>query len=145
MKRMVVNLPKFRVSKPGFDVDTAAVENLLFHEDFLFTQPYFFGYVVSPIAGNTGKDMATGTVQVTVPDITGDPIVILYASGGPLINVFPAIRSIGSGNDQDGYNVDSWIIGYEVISSTRIDVTFTKPFRTRSSPAGAYMILMRKA
>lgn len=142
MKRCIIELPKIRISKPGYDVDTAALENLLFHESFLFTQPYYFGFVACPFSGGTSP-LLEQAVSVTVPNVTSDPIVLLYASGG--INVFPAIRSIGTGSDASGYNVARWNIGYNVVSSTRIDVNFQKPFRSLSAPSGAYMILMRKS
>lgn len=143
MKRCVIDLPKIRISKPGNDVDTAAMENLLFHESFLFTQPYFFTFVPCPF-GSGVSDVLDQTVPVTVPNVTSDPIVLLYASGGSTVNVFPAIRSIGAGSDATGYNVSMWIVGHNVVSSTRIDVQFIKPFRSLSAPTGAYMILMRK-
>lgn len=143
MKRCKIDLPTIRISKPGYDVDTAAMENMLFHESFLFTQPYFFTFVPCPF-GSGASGVLDQTVSVTVPNVTSDPIVLLFASGGSTVNVFPSIRSIGAGSDASGYNISAWIIGHNVVSSTRVDVNFIKPFRSLSAPTGAYMILMRK-
>jgi hypothetical protein len=143
MKRCVIDLPTFRVSKPGYDVDTAALENLLFHESFLFTQPYFFQFVPCPFAGDTSSSNITQTVSVTVPNVTSDPIVLLFMASNDSTNVFPDKRSYGEGNDFQGYNVELWTVDYLVVSSTRIDLTFVKS--AKRSPQGAYMMLMRKS
>jgi hypothetical protein len=142
MKRCIIELPKFRISKPGYDVDTASMENLIFHESMLFTQPYFFQFVACPFSG---AGNLTGTVSVTVPDVTSDPIVLLFLSGGSTVNVYPGIRSEGPGNNEDGYDVTAWSVRYNVVSSTRIDVTFSTSLNGKTSPAGAHMILMRKS
>jgi hypothetical protein len=142
MKRCIIQLPKFRISRQGYDVETAAMENLLFHESMLFTQPYYFGFVACPFSG---AGNLTGTVSVTVPDVTADPIVLLFLSGGSTVNVYPGIRSEGPGNNQDGYDVTAWSVRYNVVSSTRIDVTFSTSLNGKTSPAGAHMILMRKS
>lgn len=144
MKRCIIELPKIRISKPGFDVDTAAFDDFLFHEDFLFAQPYFAGFVACPFAGYTGKAARQETVSVTVPDVTADPIVLLFLSGTVDENIFPAIRSKGSGNDSAGYNTQQWWASHSVISSTQIDVVFVKGDNFLSSPNGAFMIAIRK-
>lgn len=145
MKRCIIELPKIRISKPGFDVDTAAPENLLFHEDFLFAQPYFFGFVACPFAGYIGNGSRDQTASVTVPDVTADPVVLLFMSATSSADaIYPMSRDKGTGSDQNGYNVDSWLVMHQVISSTQIDVRFVKDSQGRKSPAGAHMILLRK-
>lgn len=144
MKRCIIDLPKIRISAPGYDVDTAAPENMIFHEDFLFSQPYYFGFVACPFAGYTGKDTKIQFVNVAVPDITDNPLVLLYAVSPTPEVIFPAARSKGAGNDQDGYNVMMWGISYTIVNSTTISVRFEKSGSVRLSPDGAHMVLMKR-
>lgn len=142
MKRCIIDLPKFRVSAPGHDVDTAAPENMVFHEDFLFTQPYFFGWVACPFASYVGGSEKDQTATVTVPDVTDDPVVILYAANSASANVFPTVRSKGAFSSTYYTDVDNWTVSHKVLSSTSISVRFYKPAGGDKSPAGAYLILM---
>lgn len=142
MKRCIIELPKIRITPPGYDVDTAALENFIFHESFLFTQPYYFNFVACPFGADTTTSTMNQTVSVTVPGITSDPIVLLFMVSNESMNVFPDKRSFGTGTDAFGYNVELWTVGHNVVSSTRIDLNFIKS--AKRSPLGAYMILMRK-
>lgn len=143
MKRCRVQLPQIRITKPGHDVDTASLENHLFHESFLFSQPYYFKFVTCPFAGYVGNTTQTATVQVPVPNVTSNPIVLLYMVSSGAMTVFPGIRSQGAGTNEAGYATESWTIAHNVVSSTRIDVTFEKAPNGLYSPNGAYMVLMR--
>ncbi len=142
MKRCVIDLPIFRVSKPGADVDTAGPQDLLFHESFLFTQPYFFTFVACPFASNTKYEYKEATVNVTVPDVTDDPIVILYPVSSASSTVFPAFRDTGLGTDMSGYDVDATFFEYRVVSSTQVNVRFEN--WSKKAALGAYMVLMRR-
>lgn len=128
----------FRVSRPGVDVDTAGPLDFLLHEDDLYSQPYFFQFVACPFAGNTSATSRSETVQVTIPGVSDDPIVILYNKHHDGLNYFPwnSLSATGGNHPDMGAR-------WTVVSSTRIDVFFFKtaiPF----SPAGAYLILLRR-
>lgn len=147
IKRGIIQLggldPKIRISKPGVDVDEAGELDFLLHEQHLYSQPYHFSFVACPFAGNTSYTVQDSTVSVTIPDVTSEPVVLVYPVASDDSVVFPFPKSTGTGASTVGFLVESWFIYHEVVSSTRIDVRFYKPQTTLKSPEGAYIILMR--
>lgn len=144
-KRGIISKDKFRISAPGVDVDTAQPYELLMHEQFLFTQPYFFKYVPCPFAGNTSYGIQQSDVDVTVPDVTDDPLVLIWPESSENVVCWPKARSIGTGSSGSGYATENWTIQFEVISATVIRVRFIKALDSLRSPNGAYLVLMRRA
>lgn len=141
-KRAILDLGDdlFRISMPGVDVDEAGDADFLLHEDHLYSQPYYFGWVANPWAPNTnGTVTLSETVQVTVPDVTANPIILLYKQYSNGDNCFPDFRFLSSQNDAFSMSLIAYAVA---ISSTRVDVTFGK-FRCPFYMTGAYMVLMR--
>lgn len=139
---------KFRITKPGLEVDAryATVDQCLFHETMLFTQPYWFGFVACPFAGSTDKALLSQTATVAIPDFgVTDPVVNMYAKNYAAQNCFPRPASIGSGNSQDGYASEAWQIRLAGVTTNSISIEFTKPALSIRSPLGCYVTLMRKA
>lgn len=146
-KRGVIHLsgtPKIRISKPGVDVDLATPTEFLLHESHLYAQPYYSSFVTCPFAGNTSGSLLQQAVNVTVPDVTAEPIVLLWPvdSAGTIIS--PMSRTTGPGSSQTGWVLDFWRVDAKVVNSTRVDVRFTKTADSRRSPNGAYLILLRR-
>lgn len=136
--------PKIRISKPGTDVDVADDTGFLLHENHLYAQPYFFQFVACPFAGNTSYVAKNQSVDVTIPDIDGSPIVLLWPvdSAGNITSPIP--RSTGPGSSQFGFAVENWNIYWKIISSTSMTIKFTKTIDSLRSPNGCYVVLIRK-
>ena len=148
VKRAIIEMtpnPKIRVSRPGVNVDTAGEFDFLLHENHLFAQPYFYRFVACPFAGDTSNNNRDSTVNVSVPNVTSDPIVILFPVSSASANIFPDIRAIASGSVESGFPMDNWLVGYTVVSATLIRIRFQKFTGSRRSPNGTYMILIRRA
>lgn len=144
VQRGLIDKARFRVSRPGVDVNSAEFHEFMFHEQFLFTQPYFFKYVPCPFAGYVGTGVQESLVEVPIPDVTPDPIVIIRVVDRTDKIVFPLPRSYGTGSDTSGYAMDGWSARFKVESSTLLTIRFNKPDTRRYSPNGAYVVLMRR-
>lgn len=134
----------FRITKPGVDIGAAGELDYLLHESHLCAQPYFFGYVACPFAGSTSASPLVATVAVTIPAVDASPLVLLWPVMSTGATVFPHQRASGPGSSSDGFAMDYWFVRYSVISTTRVDVTFDKPVNSLRSPAGAYLVAMRR-
>lgn len=144
LKRCIISKDgEFRVSNPGKDVASENQFDFMLHEDMLASQPYHFSYVECPFSTYTGNGVKDQSVNVTVPDVDSDPVVILFPVTSASVNSFPLTRDRGSGSDSSGYNVDKWFIVAKVVSSTQITVRFIKPSDGRKSPKGCYLVLAR--
>ncbi|RAZ75845.1 hypothetical protein [Mesorhizobium atlanticum] len=135
---------KVRISVPGVDVDAAGTTQFLLHEAALYSQPYFAGFVACPFAGNTSTGYLEQSVDVTVPDVTADPIVMHWIVDSDGLISFPCQKATGPGNSGGGFAINSFYARTRVISSVLVRVKFVKPDTSRRSPQGAYLILMRK-
>jgi len=138
---------KFRITPRGSGVDAryAAVDQCIFHEDMLFTQPYWMGFIPCPFAGSTATELIRETATVSIPDYgVSDPIVLMYPKNVAAQNCFPRPASYGTGNDQDGYSSESWTIGLVGVTTNSLSIEFVKPFRSIRSPLGCYVTLMRR-
>lgn len=144
VQRGILGPGTFRISVPGINVNTARDDQFLLHEDHLFTQPYFSGWVPCPFAGDTSNSSLSQTVQVAIPNVTATPIVLLYPRSSDDRNAYPALRATGTSAGFQEWNIDGWRVYYEVVSATRIDVTFVKPSYSRLSPKGAYLVAQRR-
>ena len=145
IKRCTIQLPDiFRVSKPGIDVDSAGEKDFLFHEDYLFTQPYSFQWVACPFAGNTSNNDLSATVAVTLPDVTDDPLVLLFPVRSDNVNVFPYPKSRGTGSSGSGFTTENWDVYLRNLTGTSLDLFFVKSSTTRRSPLGCWVVAMRK-
>lgn len=148
MKRGVIQFSgateKVRISKPGVDVDTAGTLDFLLHENALYSQPYFSAFVTCPFAGNTSTGVQDQTVDVTVPNVTTTPVVMFWVVDSDSLISFPAQKGFGTGNSASGFSVNSFVVSYQIISSTVIRVRFFKSSNSLRSPQGAYLILSRK-
>lgn len=138
-KRGIISSSKIRFSPPDVDVDTAQPHELLMHEQFLFTQPYFFGFVACPFAGSTSSDILDQTVSVTIPDVTADPIVLLWTVDADDSIAWPRPRDVTGGW------ATNWTVYHRVANSTQLEVRFLKGLDSQRSPNGAYVVLMRNA
>lgn len=150
MKRGKIQLtgssPIFRISAPGFDVDTAPINGFLLHEQHLYSQPFFWQFVSCPFAGFTGAGARDESVIVNYPNVGNTPNAILYpvASGG-LVS-FPRPRSGGNGSNQTTWaGMEYWAVQFEITSNTQVRVRFTKANSSPLSPQGAYLVLFRRA
>lgn len=138
---------KFRITKPDVGVDAryATIDQCIFHEDMLFTQPYWSGFVPCPFAGSTDKALLSQTATMSIPDYgVSDPVVDMYAKNYAGQNCFPRPASIGSGNSQDGYASEAWQIRLVSVTTNSISIEFTKPFLSTRSPLGCYVSLKRR-
>lgn len=138
------DIEKVRISTPGVNVDAASTLQFLLHEAALYSQPYYAAFVACPFAGNTSTGTQDVTVQVTVPNVTSDPVVILEIVDSDGLISFPAQKGLGTGSSGSGFSVNSFVVYHQVISATRVDVRFTKSDTSRRSPNGTYLVLMRK-
>lgn len=147
-KRGIIQLggvePKIRISKPGVDVDLAGPTDFLLHESHLYSQPYHFSFVACPFAGYTGNASRAATVNVSIPNVTDDPVVLLWPVDSTGATVSPMSRTTGTGSSGSGFNCENWDVNFDLISSTQIDINFGKGSDTRLSPDGCYLILLRK-
>lgn len=134
----------FRISKPGVDVDSAGPNDYLLHESHIYYQPYWTNFVACPFAGSTSTSEMQQSVNVTVPNVTADPIILIYPAINPSGNAFPHTRSQGTTSPGGIGNIDLWIIEARATSSTNIEVRFWKASGTAKPPRGAYITLMRK-
>lgn len=148
MKRGKIRLsgptPIFRVSKPGVDVDTAAPNEFVAHEDFLFSQPYAFGYVQCPFIGFSGEAYRDESVTVPVPNPGVTPVIHLFPVDHNNQISFPTHFSEGGGNDQSGYAVTTYVVD-GTSSGGSLTIRFRKSFNGLRSPNGCYYMLSRNA
>lgn len=149
MKRGKIQLtgasPIFRISAPGFDVDTAPPNGFLLHEDHLYSQPFFWQYVECPFAGYEGAGFQDATVQVIYPSVGNLPNVILYPVASTYAVSFPRPRSLGVGSNESTWTgLENWGVQFDIITNTRIDIRFTKTTSSPRSPRGAHLILLRR-
>ena len=145
IKRGHISSDKFRFSPPGVDVDTAQPHQLLLHEAMLYSQPYFFRYVGCPFAGYVGNQSRVGAVNLAVPPLADNPMVLVYPVSSEDLSVWPLPRAVGPGNPQNGYSLEYWSIGYKVLSASSIDIVFEKSYDSYRSPLGAHVVLIRSA
>lgn len=148
MKRGKISLsgaaPTFRVSIPGVDVDAAEMYQLTAHEDFLFSQPFAFGYIPCPFSGYTGNGDRDQNVTVTVPDPGVEPIVQVFIVDHNDQISFPAMYSEGGGNSQQGYNTLNYYVSFNCAAG-KLTVRFFKGGNGRHSPKGCYYMMSRNA
>jgi hypothetical protein len=143
MKRMRSTDDQLRISRSGFDVDAAGPDGFLLHEDFLWSQPFFFKYIPCPFAGFTGAESRVEAVTEPIPDSGSVPIVTLYAVKDGAI-AYPILRSMAFGNLQNGWpGLEQWHISYAA-SPTSLTIEFVKQVGTRTSPDGCYVICFRR-
>lgn len=138
---------KFRITPPGSSNDAkyASVDQCIFHEQMLFTQPYWFGFVPCPFAGSTSKDALDQTATVSIPNVgVTDPEYVLFPRNVAGQNCFPRPASVSTGNSQDGYPSEAWQIRMVSITSTSLTLRFTKPALSIRSPQGCYVALMKR-
>ncbi|RVC71283.1 hypothetical protein EN759_00265 [Mesorhizobium sp. M00.F.Ca.ET.038.03.1.1] len=137
-------IEKVRISVPGVDVDSAGFGQFLLHEAALYSQPYFAQFVACPFAGNTSTGQQVAEVNVTVPDVTNDPVPLFWIvdSNGEIS--YPSQKDTGTGNTGSGFAINAFFVGVQVVSSTLVKIKFVKPGTSRRSPQGAYLTLMRK-
>lgn len=148
MKRGKINLsgamPTFRVSVPGVDVETAAMHQLVAHEDFLFSQPFAFGFVQCPFKGYTGTGDRDQSVTVPVPNLGIQPIIHLFAVDHNDVISYPSHYSEAGGNSQAGYDVlNHYVTG--IYANGNLTIRFLKFGNGRRSPGGCYYMLSRNA
>lgn len=145
IKRCVVSPDQFRVSNPGVDVSSTNPFDFMLHESFLSAQPYFFTFVACPFASYTGTSEKNASVDVTVPDVDANPTIILFPVTNASLNTWPFPRDSGTGTDQTSYNIEHWDIYAKATSSTQISIAFHKDVDGRKSPAGCYLVLVRRS
>lgn len=138
---------KFRILKPGSAADAryASVDQCVFHEEMLFTQPYWFGFVACPFAGSVSKELLDQTTTVSIPNAgVTDPEYVMFPRNVNGQNCFPRPVSTGVGNSQDGYASEAWAIRMVSITATTMTLRFTKPALSIRSPLGCYVALMKR-
>lgn len=136
--------PMFRVSMPGVDVDTAGPHQFIAHEDFIFSQPYAFGYVQCPFIGFTGDAQRDESVAVAVPNIGVTPIIHIFPVNQNNQIAFPAHFSEGAGSAGRNYQIINYFIS-GTASGGSLTIRFQKGLNTAFSPNGCYYILTRSA
>lgn len=145
VQRGLIDAGKFRISRPGKDVSSTNPSDFMMHENFLFSQPYFFRFVACPFAGDTSQSSRNEIVDVAVPDVTDDPVVIMYTVTASGSIVWPSPRSFGVGNPQSGYPTDRAAALFKFYPPTTLRIRFVKGDLDRTSPQGAYIVLLRRA
>ncbi len=71
-RRVFLSVDKLRVSKPGFDAATTAVENLIFHEGMLPVAPFESGSATVAAGGSVSISLTRGYVD--------PPFIVLKSS-----------------------------------------------------------------
>lgn len=147
VKRGKISKDMFRISRPGIDVDEATQpSDFMLHENFLFAQPIWTGRVACPFAGYTGKNQRTATVSVNLPDSGNSVLRLLtFPEDRTGAILWPIPKSRASGNDQNGYPIDSWRVSSYISAPNVLSVTFSKSYDHLYSPNGAYIIVLRSA
>jgi len=138
---------KFRITRPDRTVDAryASVDDCVFHEQMLFTQPYWLDFIPCPFAGVVSKDLLDQTATVSIPNVgVSDPEWVMFPRNVSGRNCFPRPASVGSGNSQDGYVSEAWAIRMVSITATSMTVRFTKPALSLQSPLGCSVGLMKR-
>lgn len=133
-----------RISRPGFDVDVAGINDMLLHEDLLFSQPFFFRYVANPFGGYTGNDFRDESVTVNFTNPGGRIGMVVFPVSNTNVTNYPMFYSQGSGNDQLGYNVERVTIRHSLATNS-FTLRFIKAQNSRLSAAGANVMLTRAA
>lgn len=146
-KRAILQLsgpsPKFRISRKGVDVDAAGPSDFLVHESHLIAQPFYSDFVPCPFAGYVGDEPQDATESVTIPNVTSDPIALIYTRHAGGQNVYPQRFSeglVGSMTSEEAFD-----IYLNVISSTQINLRFVKQPYSRTSPQGCWLTVYRRA
>lgn len=138
--------PIFRISKPGYDVDTAPREGFLLHEEDLYSQPFHWAFVPCPFAGYNGAAAQDSVVTITHPNPGNTARILMYpvASDGQI--VFPGPKGRQFGNASNGFpGLENWTIYYQQPNNAQIAIRFRKNPSSRTSPLGAYVVLFRMA
>lgn len=136
--------PIFRISEPGYDVDTAPIDKFLLHEQFLYSQPFHWTYVQCPFAGYTGSAAQDSAVDINYPNVGNVPIVWVYPIGHDAVVSFPGPAGAAVGNNADGFpGLPQWDIYHTIISLNTLRVRFIKPPGSVTSPNGCYVVLLR--
>lgn len=146
MKRSRITSDQFRVSKPGFDVDTANPQDMLLHESFFYSQPFLWRYIPCPFSGYTGtegRDETVAPISFSNPG-TLPPSVIVYGVADDGQIRFPGRNSAAVGSAQTGWNTRSFVITANATASN-VTVRFIKFANSNLSPSGCYIILFRRA
>lgn len=144
MKRCVISADgRFRISKPGFDVDSAATHDLLLHESFFYSQPFLFRYVNCPYSGTSSstRSQDAPTISFTNPG-TELPSVLLYPNDSNSVVSFPGRNQLSPPQSGGVIVVPGWLITYRATTNN-----ITLNFNTTSNspaPLGAYLVLFRK-
>lgn len=138
--------PVLRITRPGADVSTAQDYEHLLHENFLYSQPYFFTYVACSFGGSQpAASVLTETHSLTVPGIDTNPIVLVFPFSSSISGVcFPSPISTGVGNITGGWPLEIATVSTRVVSSVQIDVTFSKEAGFTLVPYGAYVVVLRR-
>lgn len=124
---LVAGEPIIRVSRPGFDVDTATISQLLLHEDHLFSQALQFGYVVNTGAGTT--------VSVPIQDDMGLNVDVYIASYfGSASKYVPATYFY-----QSGGSYQEQAVGLQLSEDSMLITWFSSIL-----PTGVFYILTRR-
>lgn len=144
MKRCVIDKNgRFRISKPGFDVDTASLENMLLHESFFYSQPFLFRFVPCPYSGtsSSNRDQNAPTITFSNPG-TLLPSVLLFSVGSGNVVTFPMQNAISTPQTGGVVAVPGWDVTHSVTSSS-VTVRFYT-FADTPAPSGAYLVLFRR-
>lgn len=146
IKRGIIQLggpnPKFRISRRGVDVDLAGPADFLIHESYLIAQPFHTVFVTCPFAGNTGNTLIDQTINVTIPNVTPNPVVISYVRAAGGYNCFPTRRSEGPALNRTD---NLYAVYVTVNSATSVSVRFVKQPSSLTSPAGTTLVCYRQA
>lgn len=138
--------PRFRVSRPGVDVDSATSEDFLAHEDFTFSQPFASGYVACPFAGASGLSARIEPVTVNVPDVGTTPLVFIYGVADTTGKImYPSLTSAGALWFTGSYYVEGWDIAVDTSVPGELTLYFRKNADSFYTPRGCYYMLMRHA
>lgn len=144
MKRAHMSADRFRISKPGYDVDTADEQHMLLHESFLYSQPFLWRWVPCPFSGYTGTDNRNVPVDPIYFDNTGEvPEVLTWIMFDDDVISYPVRNSAAVGSLQTGWNLRDARVMFDVTTSS-VTLRFRKYPNSTLSPKGAYLILFRR-
>lgn len=144
MRRCVIdNLGRFRISRPGFDVDTAAPQNMLLHESFLYSQPFLFRFVACPYGGTVSgnRDQPSSPISFSNPGTQLPSVAIFIVSSDSLVD-FPARNALSTPQTGGVVSVPTWYTTYSLTNSS-ITLRFFTSTNT-PAPLGAYIILFKR-
>jgi len=137
VKRCIIDGSKIRISRPGVDVDAAGEFDFLLHENHLYAQPYFAAIVSKPSDGDT--------TILNVPEVTSDPIVLIFPVRNGDMTSFPFPKSQGSGSNETGWSGLLYMaVNYRTLSATQIEFRFSTNSRS-DNVLSCYVLLLRRA